>query len=66
MSRDGLDLDSARVLDAFPARGAIGTSTIATQAGVELATVLRCIGVLAGNGFIEHCDQGWRLTRMAR
>jgi DNA processing protein len=49
------------VLDALPARGAAGTSTIAVEAGVDLDTVLRCLGLLAGYGFIERCDRGWRL-----
>jgi DNA processing protein len=62
-SRDDLDSDSARVLDAFPARGAAGTATIATEAGVDLDTVLRCLGLLAGSGFIEGCDRGWRLRK---
>jgi DNA processing protein len=62
-SRDELDPDSARVLDALPARGAAGTSTIAVEAGVDLDTVLRCLGLLAGYGFIERCDLGWRLRR---
>jgi DNA processing protein len=62
-SRDELDPDSARVLDALPARGATGTSTIAVEAGVDLDTVLRCLGLLAGCGFIERCDHGWRLHR---
>jgi DNA processing protein len=62
-SRDELDLDSARVLDALPARGAAGPSTIAVEAGVDLDTVLRCLGLLAGCGFIERCDRGWRLRR---
>src|SRR5580704_8246559 len=62
-SRDELDLDSARVLDALPARGAAGTSTIAAEAGVDLDTVLRCLGMLAGSGFIERCDRGWRLRK---
>jgi DNA processing protein len=66
LCRDDLDLDSARVLDAFPVRAGIGPSTIATQAGVELDTVIRCLGLLAGCGFIERCDRGWRLTRKAR
>lgn len=66
LSRDDLDLDSARVLDAFPARGAVGPSTIARKAGVELDTVIRCLGLLVGCGFIERGDQGWRLTRKAR
>ena len=62
-SRDDLDPDSARVLDAFPARAAAGTATIAAEAGVDLDTVLRCLGLLAGTGFIERCDRGWRLRR---
>jgi len=60
---DDLDADSARVLDALPARGGAGTSTIAVDAGVDLDTVLRCLGVLAGYGFIERGDDGWRLRR---
>jgi DNA processing protein len=62
-SRDDLDIDGARVLDALPARGGAGTSTIAVQAGVDLDTVLRCLGVLAGYGFIERGDGGWRLRK---
>ena len=62
-SRDDLDADSARVLDALPSRGGAGTATIAVEAGVDLDTVLRCLGQLAGLGFIERCDRGWRLRR---
>jgi DNA processing protein len=62
-SRDDLDADSARVLDALPTRGGAGTSTIAVEAGVDLDTVLRCLGELAGLGFIERCDRGWRLRK---
>jgi DNA processing protein len=61
--RDELDPDSARVLDALPARGAAGTSTIAAEAGVDLDTVLRCLGLLVGSGFIDRCDRGWRLRK---
>jgi DNA processing protein len=61
---DDLDADSTRVLDALPARGGAGTSTIAVDAGVDLDTVLRCLGVLAGYGFIERGDDGWRLRRL--
>jgi DNA processing protein len=61
---DDLDADSSRVLDALPARGGAGTSTIAVDAGVDLDTVLRCLGVLAGYGFIERGDDGWRLRRL--
>jgi DNA processing protein len=62
-SHDDLDADCARVLDALPARGGAGTSSIAVDAGVDLDTVLRCLGQLAGLGFIERCDRGWRLRR---
>jgi DNA processing protein len=62
-ARDELDPDSAKVLDALPARGGAGTSTIAVEAGLDLDTVLRCLGLLAGSGFIERCDRGWRLRR---
>jgi len=61
--RDDLDPDSVRVLDALPARGGAGTSTIAVDAGIEIDTVLRCLGILAGYGFIERGDGGWRLRR---
>jgi hypothetical protein len=30
---------------------------------VDLDTVLRCLGMLAGSGFIERCDRGWRLRK---
>jgi len=62
-SRDELGADCARVLDALPSRGGAGTSTIAVEAGVDLDTVLRCLGQLAGLGFIERCDRGWRLRK---
>jgi DNA processing protein len=62
-SRDELDPYSARVLDPLPTRCGAGPSTIAVEAGVDLDTVLRCLGLLAGYGFIERCDRGWRLRR---
>ena len=62
-SSDDLDADSARVLGAVPARGGAGTSTIAVDAGVDLDTVLRCLGRLAGYGFIERGNRGWRLRK---
>jgi DNA processing protein len=64
-SRDDLDADSARVLDALPARGGAGTTTIAVEAGVDLDTVLGCLGVLTAYGFIERCDGGWRLRKLS-
>ncbi len=61
-ARAELDPDTARVLDAFPARAGAGTSTLARKADADVDTVLRCLGRLAANGLIERCAQGWRRT----
>jgi DNA processing protein len=60
--RAELDPDTARVLEAFPARAGVGTSTLARTAGVDVSTVLRSVGRLAAAGFIERCAKGWRRT----
>ena len=43
--------------------GLTTAAAIAAEAGVDLDTVLRCLGMLAGSGFIERCDRGWRLRK---
>ena len=63
LGRDALDLKAAAVLDALPSRGGMGSLKIATRAGLDPDTVLRCLGALAAVGFAERCDQGWRLRR---
>ena len=57
------DLDSAKVLDALPARGGLGTLRLAQRAGLAPATTAACLGKLAAAGLIERCDNGWRLRR---
>lgn len=64
--RDALDMTTADVLDALPSRGGAGPATIGVQAGVGLDTALRCLGELAAAGFVERCDQGWRLANNSR
>lgn len=64
--RDALDKTTADVLDALPLRGGAGPATIGVTAGVEIDTALRCLGELAAGGFVERCDQGWRLSKSAR
>jgi DNA processing protein len=61
--RDLLDLESARVLDAMPRRGGIGTVRVAQRAGLAPATTATLLGKLATGGFVERCDDGWRLRR---
>ncbi len=63
LERDALDLETAAVLDALPLRGGLGPARIAAGAGLELDTVIRCLGALAAGGFAERCDQGWRVRR---
>ena len=63
LDRDDLDLESAQVLDAMPARGGLGTARIAQRAGLAPSTAVRCLAALAASGFIERCEGGWRLRR---
>ena len=41
----------------------MGTVKIAMRAGLAPDTVIGCLGALAAGGFVERCDQGWRLRR---
>jgi DNA processing protein len=59
--RDLLDLESAKVLDAMPRRGGIGTVRVAQRAGLAPAATATLLGELATGGFVERCDDGWRL-----
>jgi DNA processing protein len=61
--RDLLDLESARVLDAMPRRGGVGTVRVAQRAGLAPAETAAHLGKLATGGFVERCDDGWRLRR---
>lgn len=57
---DNLDPVTASVLRAVVRRTGRGPATIATLAGVDLDTALRCLGLLAAAGHVERCEQGWR------
>jgi len=59
-----LDPVTASVLAAVARRTGRGPATIATLAGVDLDTALRCLGLLAAAGHVERCDQGWRVRRL--
>ena len=61
LPRDLLDLESARVLDAMPRRGGVGTVRVAHRAGLAPAATATLLGQLATGGFVERCDDGWRL-----
>ncbi len=58
-----LDPVTAAVLRSMNARTGRGPATIATLAGVDLDTAMRCLGLLSAAGLAERCDQGWRVRR---
>jgi DNA processing protein len=60
LARDALDHEAATVLDALPIRGGLSTSDIAAKAGLEPATVLARLAVLAVFGLAERTERGWR------
>jgi DNA processing protein len=60
---DAMGLETTQVLDAMPARGGMATTRIAQRAGLAPTTAVRCLAALATSGFIERCDEGWRLSR---
>jgi DNA processing protein len=66
LPRDGLEPQSALVLEAVPARGGAGPATIAASAGVDIHTAIRCLGLLAAGGFVDRCDRGWRIRQPPR
>lgn len=59
--RDRLEPETRRVLEAIPVRTGVGPATIAVAAGVDLQTVLSCLGGLAAAGYVERVPRGWRL-----
>jgi DNA processing protein len=60
---EDLDPVTASVLRAVAQRSGRGPATIATLAGVDLDTALRCLGLLGAAGYVERCDQGWRARK---
>jgi len=58
-----LDPVTASVLGVLTSRSGRGPATIATLAGVDLDTAMRCLGLLAAAGYAERCDLGWRIRK---
>ena len=63
LPRDDLDPVTRTVLEAVPARGGGGPASIAVAAGVDLDTVIQCLGLLAAAGFVERSEKGWRARK---
>jgi DNA processing protein len=58
-----LDPVTTAVLKTMNTRTGRGPATIATLAGVDLDTAMRCLGLLSAAGLAERCEQGWRVRR---
>jgi DNA processing protein len=63
-ARDRLDPAAVAVLEEVPVRGGRGPASIAARAGVDLDTTLRCLGLLAADGFVERAERGWRARKL--
>jgi DNA processing protein len=63
-ARDLLDPAATAVLEEVPVRGGRGPASIAVRAGVDLDTALRCLGVLAADGYVERSELGWRTRKL--
>ena len=60
--RDGLSATVRRVLDAVPARRAIGVAALAREAGVSPLVVQQVMPPLQAHGLVRRVPDGWRLT----
>jgi DNA processing protein len=65
LPRDLLDPMSARVLEALPARGAVGGEQVARDAGTTTDETLGRLYELHSLGFVERHGDGWQLTHTA-
>jgi len=63
VDRDRLSPVATAVLEQVPLRGGRGPASIAARAGVDVDTAVRELGWLAAAGFVQRCDQGWRVMR---
>jgi DNA processing protein len=63
--RDLLSARERAVLDALPARGALGLDALVRAAGLSQGDVLASVGILTASGWTEQEGGGWRLVRAA-
>jgi DNA processing protein len=65
LARDLLPPAAARVLAAFPARGACTVAEIGREAGASADDAMARLYELRSLGFVERHGDGWQLTRQA-
>ena len=66
LPHDDLDELHLRVLEGLPVQRAVGPASVARVSGVDIPSVLRCLGLLAARGLAETVDGGWRKVRVRR
>lgn len=59
---DGLDLESAMVLESVPRRGAAGPDELAARSGLDVRTAIRKLGLLESMGFVARRAGGYTLA----
>lgn len=63
---DGLDPETARVYDAFPARGSVAVQDLVIESGFPVATVLGALAVLQLHGLVDQEGPMWKRLRPDR
>lgn len=63
---DDLDDLHLQVLEGLPLRRPVGPASVARVAGVDIPSVLRCLGLLSARGLAEMVDGGWRKAHVRR
>lgn len=66
LAHDDLDELHLRVLEGLPVQRPVGPASVARVAGVDIPSVLRCLGFLSARGLAETVDGGWRKVRVRR
>ncbi|MFC0530214.1 DNA-processing protein DprA [Phytohabitans kaempferiae] len=63
---DGLDAESAMVLESVPRRGSAGADELAARAGLDLRTAMRKLTLLESLGFLTRRGSGYALAPKPR
>ncbi|WP_395726757.1 DNA-processing protein DprA [Nakamurella sp.] len=63
---DGLEPETARVYDAFPARGSISVQDLVVESGLPVSAVLGALAVLQLHGLVDQQGPLWRRIRPDR
>jgi DNA processing protein len=63
---DGLDLESARVYDAFPTYAACSVEELATESGLHARDIVGALGTLEVHGLVSKHGPLWQRVDLTR